>query len=461
MKHLPKGGLLHAHLAGAIPIDTIIKNKRKMYVTMADNKIGRPLKYSLMSGREWNSLKIQHKKAQHKKRDPLFRYYKPLSSLSREEMSVFKESILFRACGPSQESTLVLPDYRPNPYALPKEFSNKFKLLEGLTRDTELYKLFFTEFLNEIWADNIEYMELMVNPFEKVRSEPNSINYFFGNKINTVKQLLSCQNNGPEFKFNAAVSILKQYIDVVQLFNEKLTKQKISAEFLPSYLDVRFLIGLNRTAMEREENLEIAFRVANYFITEEQNPWYKNKVLGINVVGNEFGPIGRPVDYLKWMLRIKEKYPAVHVSVHAGESAVADGHVLDSILLGAERIGHGLSLQHCKRAMQILKERELCIEACILSNKLLGYVPSVEKHPAKQWLEDKSLKVCLNTDDPGIFDTCMTDEFYYTTLSFDLSFESIKRLVTNSITSSFLPDAEKARRVSVFNDRFNKFCTDY
>ena len=486
MRYLPKGGLLHIHLAGAIPVDAIFKNKSKLYVKMTDTTRGQQLQYSLMTSKEWENHKInynlkykKHKKSakvtQHikkcKKRDKAFRYYKPFVSLSREDTSAVKDALIFRACGPLHKTTVLFPDYRPTPYALPQEFSDKFKRLAGLKYDSQLYRSFLARIMKDAWEDNIEYIELMVNPFGKIPSDPKGIVNFFGREKDITKQLLSCRNNYEQFNIDAAVFILKEYINDVNRFNEKLADSRQCSikkcriqrnfDFLPESVDVRFLIGLDRTEMAREEKLDLSFKVVNHFINEEKEERYRNKVLGINLIGNEFGSIGRPFDYFKWIIPEKKKeYPDVHITIHAGESAVADGHVLDSILLGAERIGHGLSLQHGEYTEQILKERNICIEACILSNKLLGYVPCVEKHPAKQWLE-KDLKVCLNTDDPGIFDTRMTDEFYYATLSFDLSLELIEQLTLESIKSSFLPEPDKNIRINAFKDKISEFYENY
>ena len=482
---MPKGGLLHVHLAGAIPINAILKRENKFHVKMTGNKIDLPLnypltplsrkklqikkthhvpkvsdlKYSLMSSQEWNNRKTN----QPTERKKLFKNYRQIQNLTYKEILELKEALIFRAHGPSQENVVLFPDYRPNPYALPNEFYKKFERLKGLTRSSNLYRSLLLDFLEETWADNIDYIELMVNPFEKVQPNLNSINCIFGRGTRAAEELPKYIGNEQEFECHAAVFLLKRYIDDVNRFNAKLKNgiinRKRGSWQLPKKLEVRFLIGLDRAEIDREAKLDWAFTVVNRFMYKETEKRYRNKVLGINLIGNEFGSIGRPFDYFNWLMPLKDEFPKVHVAVHAGESAVADGHVLDSILLGAERIGHGLSLHHCERAKQILKEREICIEACVISNKLLGYVPDIEKHPAKQWIKD-GFRVCLNTDDPGIFDTHMTDEFYYAALSFDLSLDTIKHLAMESIRSSFLSDFEKDQRLKEFNTKFTYFCNN-
>jgi adenosine deaminase len=456
LRFLPKGGLLHVHLTGAIPIEVILNNSKNIFVATSNckstysDKSNKPLIYSLTSGRYMHHVKATNRRKFFKN---YCLRYKQLSTLSHNQRNDIRNAIKLGA----------LP-YNPHPYALPAEFNERFIRLNDLTHDLQLYKSLFAEFLKKTCDENIDYIELMINPFREVEPNSKSINYVFNGKDDTkIRSELQTHIGNQDFDFYAAVFLLKQYIDVVDDFNKKLKKDCVKREglfqFLPEYIDARFLIGLKRTNNTREEDLELAFKVVNHFINDETQA-YRNKVLGINLMGDEFGKIGRPTDYSKWMNQLQQKYPDVHVSIHAGESTVPDGHVFDSILLDAERIGHCISLQHSKPTVTILKDKNLCIEACILSNKYLGYIPDVTQHPVKQWIEN-DLKVCLNTDDPGIFDIDMTEEFQNAVAAFDISLDTIKQLAMESIMSSFLPDFEKKQRLKAFDAKFTCFCDKY
>lgn len=360
----------------------------------------------------------------------------------------------------------------PNPLALPTEFEKKFTRLDGIARDPKMLKHFLYDVLWTIWDQNVDYVEVMVNPFDRVKQTADSVEFAFGSDSDAsygLKRLIGDE----QFDFTAALLILQQYIDVVRALNEslfidnfahpgdlKLLKEgKHRAQWKPRQLDARFLIGLKRSSLNRKERLREAFELVDHF-AKTSNEKYRSQVVGINLIGDEFGVVGRPTDYLEWMLPLLEQYPSVHVSLHAGESSIADGHVLDSILLGAQRIGHGLSLQFSSRAEEIVKDRDICIETCLLSNKILGFVPDVESHPAKKWIRRK-LKVSLNTDDPGIFETTLADEFYYATVAFNLSLRDIKKLATEGILSSFAPNKDKNKLIKQFSDRFNSYVLRY
>ena len=73
---------------------------------------------------------------------------------------------------------------------------------------------------------------------------------------------------------------------------------------------------------------------------------------------------------------------------HAGEThdrKVKNLH--DAILLGTKRIGHGFQLQLFPTLQQQVKEKDICIEVCPLSNMVLGYTKDLRSHPVRFLLQ--------------------------------------------------------------------------
>ncbi|MDG6943369.1 MAG: hypothetical protein JRM94_04770 [Nitrososphaerota archaeon] len=464
LNQLPKGGILHVHLTGAIPVDTILEHPNWFYVKMntAKRTDERVPRFSIITSREWSKMKFG---TSNRKRGEPFRLYRSMTSLTSEELQELREALVFRALVPEPgEGVPLLPFYNPNPITLPTEFERKFTRLDGIARDPKMMRFFLWKVLESLWMQNIDYAELMVNPFDRVT--PSSIEFVFGRDTEPSRELRKALKYGTEaFEFEAAVYILRQYINQVHAFNAHISRVHEQAgrfsvwENHPKKLEVRFLIGLKRGSVARRSRLQRAFELVNQF-QRPSGKRYRDMVVGINLIGDEFGVVGRPTDYLEWMIPLLRDYPGVHVSLHAGESAVKDGHVLDSILLGAERIGHGLSLGQSPHTRRIAKERGVCIETCLLSNKILGFVPDVESHPAREWIKE-GMRICLNTDDPGIFDITMTDEFYYATVAFDLSLSGIKALALESLKSSFASETDKKRMIRNFAKRFDSFVKQY
>lgn len=100
----------------------------------------------------------------------------------------------------------------------------------------------------------------------------------------------------------------------------------------------------------------------------------------------------------------------VPITIHAGEQSMPPefkktppSFIKDAVeKLGAQRIGHGTSLIADPNLRSLIKERNICIECCPVSNDAMGYIP-IEKHPMREFL-DVGLRVTANTDDPLTFD---------------------------------------------------------
>ena len=72
---------------------------------------------------------------------------------------------------------------------------------------------------------------------------------------------------------------------------------------------------------------------------------------------------------------------------HSGESYNrANTELFDAILLGTKRIGHGFNLSMHPDLVERVKRENICVEACPVSNKILGYVRDMRTHPTRALL---------------------------------------------------------------------------
>jgi adenosine deaminase/aminodeoxyfutalosine deaminase len=132
----------------------------------------------------------------------------------------------------------------------------------------------------------------------------------------------------------------------------------------------------------------------------------------------------------------------LHVVAHAGEACGPES-IRDAVeLLGAERIGHGLTAIRDAGVMSLLRERKIPVEVCPSSNVSTGLIARFEDHPMPKLME-AGLKVTLNSDDPAMFGTSLQEEFVLAAQSFNLSRETLTTLCRNAIDASFLSENEK------------------
>ncbi len=136
----------------------------------------------------------------------------------------------------------------------------------------------------------------------------------------------------------------------------------------------------------------------------------------------------------------------LHVTAHAGETCGPESIQQAVELLGAERIGHGLSAARDPSVMALLRERRIPVEVCLSSNVSTGVLARVADHPLAKFLEE-GLLVTLNTDDPAMFGTNLVREFEIAAENFSLSRAQLVGLLLNAARAAFLPEEDKRRLV--------------
>lgn len=127
---------------------------------------------------------------------------------------------------------------------------------------------------------------------------------------------------------------------------------------------------------------------------------------------------------------------------HAGET-VGPESIWGAIgTLFADRIGHGVRCLEDPSLVEMLRDRQIPLDVSPTSNVCLGVVPSLSEHPLPQLLEE-GLYITLNSDDPPMFNTTLTDEYLKVVHTMDLGLDVLERLVQNGIGASGLPETER------------------
>ncbi|QJR82697.1 adenosine deaminase [Alteromonas pelagimontana] len=196
---------------------------------------------------------------------------------------------------------------------------------------------------------------------------------------------------------------------------------------------------------------------------EEQLRWiygyvdnHRDIYVGINMVGREDNDKGHPLRFLPIMREMRQKYPAINLAIHAGEVDEPNFHVRDTLLLGATRIGHGINTITDADTLLLMQHGPYLIEINLISNLLLEYVQDFSQHPFAEYLRT-GIPVALSTDDRGMWDSTLTDEYFVAVNEFNLSWDEIVAITRNSILYSFLPDTEKQKQLAELDSRLMAF----
>lgn len=216
---------------------------------------------------------------------------------------------------------------------------------------------------------------------------------------------------------------------------------------------VRFQSSILRFLPAAEQDLRDLYA----FTDRHRDLW-----VGVNMVGREDDDKGHPLRFLKTLRELRLKYPDIHLSIHAGEVDEPNHHVRDTLLLGAQRIGHGVNLITDPETMVRMQHGPYMVEINLISNLLLEYVADYRQHPFPEYLRT-GIPVALSTDDRGMWDSNLTDEYYVAVREFNLSWEELVQLGRNSLQYAFVEAPVKQKlladhdaRTARYAERFRK-----
>ena len=175
---------------------------------------------------------------------------------------------------------------------------------------------------------------------------------------------------------------------------------------------------------------------------------YGNGVIAFGLGGPEVGnPAAR---YKAGFDRVRAA--GVPCILHAGETVGPDS-IWDAIhTANTLRIGHGVRCVEDPDLVTYLRESQIPLEVSPTSNVCLKVYPSLAQHTLPQLLAE-GLYVTINSDDPPMFNTNLTNEWLVCTQTFGWDIDMLKKLNLNAIRASLLPAERKLQLESEF-DRF-------
>lgn len=161
----------------------------------------------------------------------------------------------------------------------------------------------------------------------------------------------------------------------------------------------------------------------------------------IHAIGLDSSELGHPPSKFQRVFR-KVKEQGFKIVAHAGEEGPAS-YIWEAInLLGVDRIDHGVRCQEDPALMTYLKEKQIPLTVCPLSNLKLCVIDDMKQHNILSLLEE-GLLVTVNSDDPTYFGGFLNDNFIALSHSLDMNKVHVKALAMNSFKASFLPQSKK------------------
>lgn len=218
--------------------------------------------------------------------------------------------------------------------------------------------------------------------------------------------------------------------EVVQAALEGLNRARIPANLL---------LCIMRGEGNEAEN-KITLELAHKYLVEDGG------VVGLNLAGAE--ALFPTENYREIFAKAREwKIP---FSIHAGEAAGAES-VRKAIEMGASRIGHGVRAKEDADLLKLICERKIPVEMCPTSNRQTKAVEDMNEYPLMEYL-NAGIKVTINTDDPAIEGTKLSEEFCYMERKFGLKKEQEKVILENAVEAAFTTKERKQEMYEKFDN---------
>jgi adenosine deaminase len=282
---------------------------------------------------------------------------------------------------------------------------------------------------------NVQYLEVMATPT--------------WNRLNTITKDIAWREDLGALRQELLAKGLTQDIEAGKQFWDAIdaTRQErehcgTASEAPACKVEVRYIYQVFRNAPK-----EVVFAAALFgFELASADP----RVAGINLVGQEDAHSSM-TDYAEHMRMIgflRELYPHVHVSLHAGE--LTEGLVPPDWLCchirmaveeaNTDRIGHGTDIMYEDDPASLMKkmaDKGILVEIALTSNDdVLG---TREKNHPFPLYRKFAVPVALATDDEGIERIDLTNEYVRAVKDYGLTYADLKQIVRNNLEYGFLP----------------------
>jgi adenosine deaminase len=279
-------------------------------------------------------------------------------------------------------------------------FLEKFRLLRRFYKTPEAVARVAYEAVADAADDNVRYLELRFNPAALARTQG--------------------------FSFEEVTDWVIGAVDQAQR-------------------DYPISVRLIATAV-RHEGVDNARRIAEVAIARRERG-----IAGLDLAGDEVNFDAAPFAPIFH----EASRAGLGVTVHAGEAGGAQNVRQAVVEMGAQRIGHGVRAIENSNVIRLLRERNVTLEVCPTSNLQTGVMHNFSHHPLRD-LYMLGVPVTLNTDDPSVSDTTLTDEYLVALMAMGIRIDHLRRMNDYALRAAFLPDAQRQALAQAMAEEFDR-----
>lgn len=300
-----------------------------------------------------------------------------------------------------------------------RKFKSVFSLNYYMLSYRPVFEDYLYEALEELHKDNIVYVE------------------FRGNVM-------------PLYELNGTTYGSIEFIDIMQKVVQKFQESH------QNFIGAKFIYSPFRDANKK------AF-TGYTKVFQEIKPAFPDFIAGFDLIGYE--DKSRPLkEYVDLLRDADENFKFFF---HAGETkwyGSTDINLVDAVLLNASRIGHGIALNKHPKALELVKEKNIAVEICPISNQLLKFVDDPRIHPAIGMVSEGGYRLVVGNDDPGMWKASGLSHDWYVFLmamtSEEAGLEVFVELSMNSLMYSSLSPSQKVTALVDLKQQWDKYVND-
>ncbi|VEN43113.1 unnamed protein product [Callosobruchus maculatus] len=297
---------------------------------------------------------------------------------------------------------------------LKKTFSTKYDMVSY----KPIFKTYIHQFLKELYLDNVMYAEIK----------------------GTIQKLYDLDGNECS------------NVDFFKMFMESINEFKKDH---PKFIGARYIHSIYRgvtTEVMKASLKEIV----------EMKQLFPDFIAGFDFVGHE--EEGNSIEYYRDSIQEATKH--LKFFVHAGESnwyGHTDLNMIDAALLNASRIGHAFGLSKHPLLAEMIKEGNIAIELCPISNQILMLNQDPRNHPVIPLLA-RDFPVVICNDDPSLWGAAgLSYDWYVVFMAMTpegAGLEVLKQFAINSIRYSAMEDGLKKEAFEKWEKYWDEFLDD-
>lgn len=164
-------------------------------------------------------------------------------------------------------------------------------------------------------------------------------------------------------------------------------------------IDYGLIITIRRSGQACKDVIKILSAIKNLGLPK--------KIIGLDLAGNEDATI--PENISLFFKRAKYELN-LGITIHAGETGNLD-NILEAInVFEADRIGHGTAAMHCIKTMDLLREKDIAVEVCPISNRRTNSLKKDDAYTFHQFLK-YDVPFILCSDNPAIHNLNLVEDY--------------------------------------------------